>query len=63
MRSRVPDVVVTDISMPEDDGVWLLKQIETSREVAHVPVISVTGHRQMYAHHQMRGSYAQRCMK
>ena len=53
VRSRVPDVVVTDISMPGHDGVWLLKQIKTSREVAHVPVVAVTGHRQMYATQQM----------
>ena len=34
VRSRVPDVVVTDISMPGDDGVWLLKQIKTARSRA-----------------------------
>jgi len=53
VRSRVPDVVVTDISMPGEDGVWLLQQIKGSPKGAQVPVVAVTGHRQMYAPQQM----------
>jgi DNA-binding NtrC family response regulator len=36
-----PDVVVTDLRMPEHDGVWLLQELK--RRMRAVPVIVVTG--------------------
>jgi CheY-like chemotaxis protein len=35
------DVIVTDLSMPEQDGVWLLEQV--NQQARPVPVISVSG--------------------
>lgn len=43
LREQVPDVVVTDLSMPEQDGYALLNQILASPEHAHLPVIALTG--------------------
>jgi CheY-like chemotaxis protein len=43
-RQRLPHVVVTDISMPEEDGYWLAEQLEASG-MAGVPVIALTAHR------------------
>jgi CheY-like chemotaxis protein len=41
--SHIPDVeiVVTDMSMPGEDGAWLLAQVEQSR--SPIPVIVLTG--------------------
>lgn len=54
VKTRVPDVVITDMSMPGEDGVWLLSQIRGhSREAAQVPVVVVTGHGRDYARDRM----------
>src|SRR5262245_58739718 len=37
-----PDVVVTDLSMPEDDGIWLVEQLLARGE--QMPVIAVSGY-------------------
>jgi DNA-binding NtrC family response regulator len=36
-----PDVVVTDLRMPEHDGIWLLQQLKS--RIPAIPVIVVTG--------------------
>jgi CheY-like chemotaxis protein len=44
-RAR-PDVVLSDIAMPEHDGYWLLEQIRTHAEatVRKTPVVATTAH-------------------
>jgi two-component system, NtrC family, response regulator GlrR len=37
-----PDVIVTDLQMPERDGIWLLDEMRT--RLPSVPVIAVSGH-------------------
>lgn len=37
-----PDVVITDLRMPEHDGIWLLGQLKA--RIPAVPVIVVSGH-------------------
>ena len=39
---EIPDAVVTDLDMPERDGMWLLGEI--SARLPGVPVIAVSGH-------------------
>lgn len=39
---QAPDAVVTDLQMPERDGVWLLDELRT--RLPGVPVIAVSGH-------------------
>jgi CheY-like chemotaxis protein len=41
LLTPVVDVVVTDMSMPDEDGAWLLAQVEQSRRP--IPVIVLTG--------------------
>jgi len=40
-RDHQPDLVVTDLNMPEHDGLWSSEAIESE---FHIPVIVVTGH-------------------
>jgi len=42
----IPDVVVTDIAMPTNDGYWLIEQIHAfpSHDGGTVPAIAITAH-------------------
>jgi CheY-like chemotaxis protein len=40
----VPDVVVTDVTLPDGDGLALASQFREQRRTAHVPIIGITGH-------------------
>ena len=41
----LPDIVVTDIAMPDRDGLWLVQQLRAQQAVdgRRVPVVAVTG--------------------
>ncbi|HEY7286917.1 MAG TPA: ATP-binding protein [Vicinamibacterales bacterium] len=41
-RERRPDVIVTDIMMPELDGVGLLREVRADAELASIPVIMLS---------------------
>lgn len=38
-----PAAIVTDLSMPGEDGVWLLRRLRESARWRHLPVIGFTG--------------------
>jgi CheY-like chemotaxis protein len=42
----VPDVILSDISMPEDDGYWLIRQVRAlpADRGGAVPAIALTAH-------------------
>jgi CheY-like chemotaxis protein len=42
IRDRQPDLVVTDLTMPEMDGFMLLEQLKHDPEIAHIPVVVVS---------------------
>ena len=51
MRSAVtacdearPDVILSDLSMPQHDGFDFLRAVRTRRTFENIPVIAVTGH-------------------
>ena len=43
IRERMPDLVVTDLSMPEMDGFSLLEELKHDPHTAQIPVIVVSG--------------------
>jgi CheY-like chemotaxis protein len=50
LRHLHPDLVITDLSMPRHDGIWLLQWIR-ARDVKtgrYTPVIAVTAHEDIY---------------
>jgi threonine synthase len=42
IRERLPELVVTDLSMPEMDGFALLEELKKDAQLAHIPVIVVS---------------------
>jgi CheY-like chemotaxis protein len=44
LREEMPDVIVTDIGMPDRDGYDLLRLVRADRRFCHVPVIAATGY-------------------
>lgn len=41
--SEKPDIITLDISMPEESGVKLLRELQTSKMTKDIPVIIITG--------------------
>ena len=42
LEERMPELVLLDIMLPEEDGISVLKRLRGSRESAHLPVILLT---------------------
>jgi CheY-like chemotaxis protein len=43
-HAEMPDVIVTDIGMPEQDGYDLLRLVRADPQLCHIPVIAATGY-------------------
>ncbi len=43
-RSEPPDVIITDIGMPEQDGYDLLRLVQADEQLSRVPVVAATGY-------------------
>lgn len=42
VRSQKPDLVLLDIMMPEMDGIEVCRQLKSSSDTRHIPVVMVT---------------------
>jgi DNA-binding response OmpR family regulator/two-component sensor histidine kinase len=40
--SEVPDLIITDLMMPEDDGIMLTQNCKTTEATSHIPVLMLT---------------------
>jgi DNA-binding NtrC family response regulator len=40
-----PDIIITDLRMPDGNGQLLLEQVRSNTQTAHIPVIVLTGQR------------------
>ena len=52
-----PDVILSDLSMPQYDGFDFLRAVRTRQTCARVPVIAVTGHAPLRARALEAGFY------
>jgi CheY-like chemotaxis protein len=43
-RAEAPDVIITDIGMPGQDGYDLLEQVRADANLCRVPVVAATGY-------------------
>ncbi|WP_347840171.1 response regulator [uncultured Draconibacterium sp.] len=41
-KNRIPDIIISDIMMPEMDGIELCKQIRKESMISHIPIILLT---------------------
>lgn len=42
VRDRQPDLIVTDLTMPEMDGIAFLSELKRDPQIAHIPVVVVS---------------------
>ena len=48
-----PDIVLSDLAMPEEDGFWLVDQVRSIGHERPVPVIAVTAHARRYSYDEI----------
>ncbi len=59
--AEAADIIVTDLSMPEEDGVWLLEQV--NRQPRPVPVIVVSGFAEAHVPRLGQAPFARKLLK
>ena len=55
------DILLTDFSMPEHDGVWLLEQV--NQHPRPIPVISVSGFAEQHVPRLAEAPFARKLLK
>jgi signal transduction histidine kinase/CheY-like chemotaxis protein len=44
VRQNPPDILLSDLAMPDEDGFALIRQVRTSMDADHLPAAALTGH-------------------
>ena len=44
VKTHMPDLVLTDLSMPKVSGVEVIQAVKDDPETRHIPVVAVTAH-------------------
>jgi CheY-like chemotaxis protein len=47
-QAEKPDLIITDLTMPNGDGVEMIKQIRSEPEIAHIPIGVYTAYGKEY---------------
>lgn len=42
LSGRLPDIIVSDVNMPDGDGFWLCKEIKGDERFSHIPFVLLT---------------------
>ena len=42
MRGKQPDIIVSDVNMPDGDGFWLCNQLKSNEKLSHIPFVLLT---------------------
>ena len=42
MRGKLPDIIVSDVNMPDGDGFWLCNELKSNDRLSHIPFILLT---------------------
>ncbi|MCF7855473.1 MAG: response regulator [Candidatus Pacebacteria bacterium] len=48
-NAKKPDLILLDISMPDEDGFWALEELKKNTATRHVPVVMLTARRDIAA--------------
>jgi CheY-like chemotaxis protein len=65
VQSVRPDALVTDLAMPNENGLWLVDQLRRlpREQGGSIPAVALTGHRDLYSMAQAAGGFDAFLMK